>query len=345
VSVTEENLFQDLEAEPSDRGVPLANPFPEKEPEEEGEDEPKEVQEEAAEGLESEPEEVSETVDETTEETQAEGPGEKLRAKDFADQAGWTLEEFYRDVTVPTDDGEVTLSEVVDGYKSLRSENEDLRNERQQLEAKATQVTPQTGQYDPDAVTIWQEAQSLRKAFATIQEDGTLDNMDANESIKLERKYRYEIEKREQAANHRQAEHLKTVESAKQEYLGRVDQQLRKDIPEWRSDKIRGEETEAIANYLSSEGAERAEIEPILKMNPWATKMFRKLWQYERKQADTKKALREIKKVPRSLKPGARTEAKKPSLKEVGKKLQSVKSRRGWNDTLMNAEFDDAMLK
>jgi len=341
VSTAKEDLFKDLELEPSDRGVPLANPLPEEKPEEETQ----EVQEETAEGLEEgEPEEVSEEVEETVEETQAEGPGEKLRAKDFADQAGWTLEEFYRDVTVPTDDGEVTLSEVVDGYKSLRTENEDLRNERQQLEAKATQATPQAQQYDPEAAALWQEAQTMRKAYNTLLEDGTLDGMDAGEASKLERKYRYEIEKRESTATQKQAVHVQELEKSQREYLGNVKAQQRKDIPEWRSDKIRSEETDAISSYLTSEGAEKATVDQILQMNPWATKMFRKLWQYERTQAETKKALREVKKVPKSLKPGARVQPKKQSLKDVGKKLQSVKSRGGWNKTLMESEFDDALL-
>ena len=336
-------LNEDFGIEPdANRGVPLKDPVmlePEK-AKPEAQEEP--VEEVNAEGQEQ-PEEVSEEVEETAEEIHAEG--QKLRAKDFADQAGWSLEEFYRDVTVPTDEGEVTLSEVVDGYKSLRQENESLRQERQELEAKATQAPQPMQQYAPEAVELIKEVDILQRQYDAIQQDGTLDNMDAGEALKLERKYRYEIERRQRAAQEKQREHMGKLDAEAKEYMAEVEKQIRSNIPEWRSQKVRSEETEAISAYLSSEGAEQQTIDQVLKFNPWAARMFRRLWQYEKSQKATQKAVKKVERIPRSLQPGPGHQTpKKPSLRDVGKQLDSAKSRRQWSDTLLNADFDDSLL-
>jgi len=334
----------DLGVDPdADRGVALKEPVILETEKPAAQDETEEVKE-VAEGPEDEPEEVSEEVEETIEASEAEGP-QKLRAKDFADQAGWSLEEFYRDVTVPTDEGEATLSEVVDGYKSLRVENETLRQERQDLEANASQAPQPMQEYAPEAVQLMQQAQNLHSQYNALLDDGTLDNMDPGEATQLERKYRRETERCIQAAQEKQAEYKVQRDTQMREITQRIDKRIREDIPEWRSDEVRKQETEGMSAYLMAEGAERDTVNQILNYNPWAARMLRKLWMYEKKLSDTKKAVKRVQKIPKTLQPGAHQQAKKQTIKDVGKKLSNAKSRREWDKTLMTSEFDDALLK
>ena len=118
-----------------------------------------------------------------------------------------------------------------------------------------------------------------------------------------------------------------------------------KEIPEWRSERVKTEEMEGLGSYLMSEGAERASVEQILNWNPWAARMFRKLWQYEKQNAATRRAVRKVEKVPRSIKPGAGHQpVNKPSLAEVGEFINKAPSRRIRDKRLLEAEFDDSLL-
>ena len=355
MSATRHDLFVDLGHEPSDRGVPLEKPieFPiNKDSKKLADDDAgakdsdagrqlSEDENEAGRSEESAGRQDEDNQDGSLDDEQDEAGtlGDTFPFAEFVGHTGWEPSEVYDRATMKTDAGEMTLTKVKEGYNELYAENQRLLDERQQLEAKANQVPAVQQQYAPEAVELMREAEMLQKQYDAIQQDGTLDNMDAGESIKLERKYRYEIERRVKAAQEKQAEHQHKVNEQMQEYLGKVNTQLRKDIPEWRSDKIRKEESSAMAEYLTSEGAERETVEQILKMNPWAARMFRKLWQYERKDAATKKALREVKKVPRSLQPGSKQTPKRQTAADVGKKLNSA-SRRQWEKTLLTEDFD-----
>ena len=340
MSVTQEQMFEDLGTEPeADRGIPLRQPIVEEKPQAEAAEETpelKESQEDAAEG-----QETLEEVPETTEEIQAEGQAEKIRAKDFAESAGWSLEEFYRDVLVPGQDGDITLSEALDNYKTLQAENESLRTERQQLEAKATQAPQPVQQYAPEAVELWNEANFLQK---------TLDNTDWSQMepiqrVELKDRYRDEIAKLRGDAQAKQGEHLQKVRTAMQQWESEVKAQMVKEIPEWRAESVKVQEMDGLGSYLLSEGAERQTVDQILNGNPWATRMLRRLWQYEKEHAATQKAVKKVQKVPRHMKPGAGHQApKKPSLAEVGKYVNAAPSRRIRDQRLMEADFDDALL-
>ncbi len=338
------DFTKDLGSEPdADRGVALRTPVDLGEPE--VEDDPEVVeQEEVAEideGQDAVPEEVPEEVQQEPEaELELEGAKQKWSVKDVSAAMDWTLEQFYHDIVTP--DGQ-TLSEKIDGYNELRAENETLRQERQQLEAKANEAQP-IGQYAPEAVELMREAQMLQKQYDTLQADGTLDNMDAAESMKIDRKYRYEIERRTRAAQKKQAEHQKVVEAQQREYMVKVDAQLRKDIPAWRNPDVRRRESEAISDFLRSEGADQNRIEQILKYDPWSAKLVRELWDLKAQKASAKRAVKKVERIPKSLRPAARITPSKPKLEDVGKALASAKSRRQRDKILMEADFDDALL-
>ena len=327
----EDFLKQDLGEPETDRGVPL------KESESEREAEPGKLTEEIAEGQDSQ-EEVSDEKDEST---QAEGQPQKLRAKQFAEQAGWTLEEFYRDVIVPTDEGDATLSEVVDGYKSLRAENESLRQERQELEAKATQTGLPMQQYSPEAVDLLKQAELYQKQY----DEYDWSQVDATEAINLKMQYKDAIDKLQRAAQAKQQEYGQKVETQMREYFTEMDTQIKRDIPEWRNQGLRTTETDAILNMARNDYGFDSQRLQAMKMDPPSLRVLRDLWNLKKTQAEVRKAVKKVQKIPKSLQPGARQEGgRKPNAAEIGKRLKNA-SRREFDRLIQEAEFDDALLK
>lgn len=339
-----EQLNRDFGIEPDPDGIKAERPIaqelqPDPKPEE-AEEEQTEL-EDQAEGQEEESEETQEE-----EETQAEGLTQKLRAKQFAEQAGWTLEEFYRDVTVPTDEGEATLSEVVDGYKSLRAENETLRQERQALQEKAVQAGVPMQQYAPEAVQLYQKARYLEEQYQNTD----WSKLDRAEALDLKFQLKDEIDKLDKAANAKQGEYARESEERMRTYVAEVDTQLRRDIPQWRNPQQRQTESEGIAAMLANEyGMDAGRINQILRFDAPSARIVRDLWEARKSKADTKRAVKKVEKIPRSMSPGARQEAAKPTLADIGKQIRQAErtrqGRKARDKIIETAEFDDALLK
>jgi len=343
------DFSKELGSEPDgNRGVALENPSVLEvktealEPEEE-------TTEEIAEGQQEGPDEGQETPEGEPEgdgADQAEGHSQKLKAKDFADQAGWSLEEFYRDVLVPTDDGEATLSDVVDGYKSLRAENEKLQQERQQLEATATQTAQPMQQYAPRAVELMTEVQQLQTNYDTAVQDGTFDGMDAAESMTLRMRYKDAIDQRTRAAQQVQSEYGQKYQAWAKELEVKVDAEIRDKIKEFRNPKVRAEQTGAMKDMLRSEyGVDEGRWNGM-QMDPLSMRLIHDLWSLKAKQAEVEKGVRKVVRVPRTLKPAARQgKAAVKSVRDVGKAISAAKSRKEQDKILFSAEFDDSLLR
>lgn len=332
------NLETDLGAEPdANRGVALDYPvdFGKKPEAEEIEQEQpeEEIKEEVAEG---QKEEVPEEVPEQVEETPTEG-SQKLRAKDFADQAGWTLEEFYRDVLVPTDDGDVTLSEVVDGFKEFRTENESLRQELQAAKDQAPQGVPNQ-QNSPVAMKLMERAQYLQEGM----EKADWSQYDELKALSLKDQYREEIGKLHRQAQEEQYKWQQETDKQLTEYKAAVETQIRKDIPEWRNNTVRGQEVDAITQMLSGAGFKPQAIE-YMKLDPVSMSFMRKAWKAISVQESAKRDVKKVVKVPKSLAPDARRKIE-PDKKATVKAYHNAKSRRAADKALLDVQFDDALL-
>ncbi len=337
-------LMEDLGSEPdSDRGVALKDPVQEEKPvleaveQSKAEEPEQEVKEEIAEGQEQ-PVEEQEADEATPEEDQAEGHFEPLYFNDYVKDTGWTLEQGYRDLYVKDEDGNpIPLGEALDVNKDLRGKYETLQQEHQQLKEQAVQSPPMQ-QYSPEAAQLMQDAQYLRRSLEANIKNGTFAKMDDVEALKLREEMRDNIEGLIQAANQKQQEFEVNQAGALREYERQVQTQFRKSIPEWKSDSVRSQELSALSDFLRSSGADQQTIEQVTKYNPWATKMFRRLWQLERAQAETKKAIRDVKKVPRNMRPSARAVAPKANIKAVGEKYRKA-SRREQDRILLNEDL------
>lgn len=327
------NFETDLGEPDANRGVALDYPVDfGKKPEAEQE-QPEEVTEEVAEG---QNEEVPEEVPEQVEETPAEGP-QKLRAKDFADQAGWTLEEFYRDVLVPTDDGDVTLSEVVDGFKEFRTENESLRQELQAAKDQAPQGVPNQ-QYSPVAMKLMERAAYLQEGMEKV-DWSKYDKVDA---LTLKDEYREEIGALQRQAQEEQHKWQQETDKQLSEYKAAFEVQIRKDIPEWRNNTVRSQEVDGITQMLSAAGFKPQAIE-YMKLDPVSMSFMRKAWKAISVQESAKREVKKVVKVPKSLAPDARRKIE-PDMKATVKAYHNAKSRSARDKALLEVQLDDALL-
>ncbi len=337
------NVYQDLGTEPdSDRGVALKNPVLDLEsnaaPAEQ--ETPETVEAEKPEETEAqtiaEGQEETESTEEIQEqeETHDQGGRSPKKLADFAQEAGWEPEYFYENVEM----NGIPMGKVKDRLQDLEKENESLRQETQQLQDRAVTQAP-AQQYAPEAVQMMQDAQYLQRALDTAMQDGTFEKMDDTQAIKLRMEYRDRIDSLMRNANQKQQEWNQEMQGKQREYQAEVRKQFRNSIPEWRSDAVRAREQSAIGDFLRSEGADQQTVEQVMEHNPWAAKLFRRLWQFEQAEVSAKKAVREVKKVPRSMAPAARAEVTpKADIAEVGKRYSKA-GRREQDRILLNEDL------
>ncbi len=332
-----EKFYQEFDADPTEgEGVRLDSGQDVEEKEDEQETAAEPAVEDVAEGQEEGPGEVSES----DQEIQADGQAEKIRAVDFAKQAGWDLEEFYRDVTVPTDTGEVSLSEVVDGFKDLRSENESLRQERQQLQEKAAASGVPMQQYSVEAQDLFSRAKYLQEQYENTQ----WGKLDPAEAANMRFEYQDAINKLTQQGHLKQAEHEQKAKEAIAKYRIEVDTQVGRLIPAWRNPRVKQEQFAAVSSMLSSEyGFDEAAIAQAA-LDPRAQHILHDLWELKQRDAQIKAGVKKIKKVPKHLTSASRREAGKRQIADVGKAIRAAKGRKEKMDLIMNAEFDRSNL-
>lgn len=269
--------------------------------------------------------------------------GDTLELSEFAERAGWEPSEVY-DMTIKTDDGPMTITALKDGYRDLSAENETLRQERQQTEAKATQ--PAMQQYDPRAVELMNEVQQLQKNYDAALNDGTFDGMEAAEAMRLQMRYKDAIDQRTRAAQKIQGDYVVTYQAWAKDLEIKVDAEIRDKIKEFRNPKVRAEQTGAMKDMLRSEyGVDEGRWNGML-MDPVSMRMIHDLWTMKAKQAEVQKGVRKIQKVPKALKPAARqSKAGLQSAGDVGKAISSAKGRRQQDKILFESEFDDSLLR
>lgn len=290
--------------------------------------EPEVEQEAAPEVAEDAPEEVPE-IDE---ESQPEVAG-KLSAKEFASQAGWSLEEFYRDVVVPTEEGEVPLSQVVDGYKALQTEIETLQQERQELQARQPQAVP-SGQYSPEAQALWNQADYLAQQY----QQTNWSTVEDAANLRLE--YQDNIRTLREGAQAKQAEFMQGQQKAFEEYRVSAEKEIQKAIPAWKNPRVASEEKTAASTWMASEyGLSDQDAERIW-LHPPSAKLVRDAFNFAKEREQIKQGAKKIQRVPKHLSPSARKDAAKAKLEDIGKNISKVTGRKARQQARLNAEWN-----
>ena len=344
--VTKFNVHEDLGIEPDgDRGVALKNPVmdlesvtetaEQSEPETVEAEKPELMEEIGVETIaEGQDAESTEEIQEL-EENQVQGERSPKKLADFAQEAGWEPEYFYENVEM----NGIPMGKVKDKLQDLEKENETLRQETQQLQEQAVHAQAPIQQYSEEALQLMQDAKYLQRSLDAAMQNGSFENMDDIQAIKLRTEYRDRIDALTRSAQQKQQEYAQQMEGKNREYLAEIRTQFRKSIPEWRSDNVRSREQPAISDFLRSEGADQQTVDQVMQYNPWAAKLFRRLWQFEQAKANAEKAVREVKKVPRNMAPAARAAvAKKANIAEVGKRYSKA-GRREQDNILLNADL------
>jgi uncharacterized phage infection (PIP) family protein YhgE len=315
--------------EPTEKEViQSTEPEPEKVAAEVEGDEPEEVADEKAEEAEQEPEEAEEEAAFQTISELAEAL--ELDPDEFMD----TLK---AKVKVNGQENEVTLAEAFKGYQreaDYTRKTQEVAEERRQLEAEQQKLDEANQQW----------TQQMNEAIATVDAATSAVLADFQsvdwDRLKVEDPTQFVIREREYQQRHAQlqqqkqaiVEHNAQVQQQRMaEMLPKEQAALKAAIPEWHDESVFESERKDIADYAIKQGYSKEQIDGLVDHK--AVVMLRKAMLYDK--AMSKPEPEPVKKVTRkitkSLKPGARTNAttvKQDALEKARKRLKRTGSER-----------------
>lgn len=268
--------------------------------------------------------EAQETEQEIEAETVQEAALGRMRLKEFLDAAGVSMEEFYRDVMVERDGTEVSVSQAWDDYKQLKDANETLLRERSELVEKVNQSATRVMQpgVSPEAQALANQAQMKMQQIAETDWSQVDPGMAANMKFDLQA----QAQQLWQQAQAKQAEHQTAMQGEMRKALDEADRLTRAAIPEWNDQAVRNTEFKAIKDMVSAYGIQPQEVDEVI--DPRWRRFLRDQLQTNAKQARIQQGARKIRKVSKTLSPGARAPiAKAPTLD--GARAQLQKAREG----------------
>lgn len=280
---------------------------------------------------ESQVEETEVTEDE--EETQEEDAGLDMSIGQFANAAGVTLKDIYHGVKLP--DGR-TVSQAVDEGNERQTQLEQLQTERNQLQEQLQNAQTQAVQGESQEVLEYEVTASLlQKAL----DEADFSQMDQGQAAN------YRLNQMNLINQYRQAAQVKRGEQQgkQQERMGKALMEantvLLGKVPEWASQEVAGRENKAMGAYLLSRGFSPEELQWIDR-TPKIKLLVRDAWKSEAKQAEIKKGAQKVRKITKTLKPGAKMGSGKVGLKEVANKVKQAGTRAARQQARLSMNFD-----
>ena len=274
--------------------------------------------------------------------TQSEATAERMNLKDFAEQAGWSLEEFYRDLYRVEDGQEVSVSQAFDERKQLKQANDALLRERQELQEKVNQgsvTVPQKG-ISPEAQALMTQAQIYQQQLTQADWSNVDPAVAANQKLDLQMAAQQLVMQAQAKQQEYEAEQQKQLKAAYEE----ADRQTRSRIPEWNDAKVREADFQRIKDNAASYGIRSEEIETIV--DPRYRHWLRDLVKAKADVTRIEQGAKKIRKVSKTLGSGARVPQKtgKPTLKDVSQQLKQARAdgrtREDVRKMRLNMEFD-----
>lgn len=274
--------------------------------------------------------------------TQSEATAERMNLKDFAEQAGWSLEEFYRDLYRVEDGQEVSVSQAFDERKQLKQANDALLRERQELQEKVNQgsvTVPQKG-ISPEAQQLMTQAQIYQQQLTQADWSNVDPAIAANQKLDLQMAAQQLVMQAQAKQQEYEAEQQKQLKAAYEE----ADRQTRSRIPEWNDAKVREADFQRIKDNAASYGIRSEEIETIV--DPRYRHWLRDLVKAKADVTRIEQGAKKIRKVSKTLGSGARVPQKtgKSTLKDVSRELSKAKAdgrtREQLRNMRLNMEFD-----
>ena len=320
----DERLSMDFNVEP-EQGIEL-HPLPQKELEDAM---PQETEREATEEVSEESTESQ--TDEEEMEIQAQDESLDMSIGQFANAAGVTLKDIYG-LTMP--DGR-TLSQAVDEGKEQSTTIQNLQGEVNQLQ-RQLQEASNAPPLDAEAMKL--EAQA--ELFQAQLDNADFSQIDDGKAANLRLSYMQEIQRlKEQAQAKRNQSNGKMQEKA-QEALIAANRDLMGKIPTWNSQDVYMRDNKAMGDFLRTRGFSDWDLFAIDR-NPGIKHLVYDAWKAMAKQEEIKQGAKRVRKVSKTLSPGAMSGTRgKPSLKEVGKEINKGETRQDRQRRRLTAEFD-----
>lgn len=268
------------------------------------------------EGHEDEPESGDETSEATS---------ETMRAYDFAKQAGWKLDDFYAGVTVPIDGSEVTLSKVIDDAKSLRSTNDALSRERDELQSRLNQASTSMPAAMPPVSPEVQKLLVQAELHEQALLEGNWQGMDSGDASQQQIFLMTKANQLRAEAQQKALEHQAKMQEQFAKVREEAEKQVRQLIPAWSDSKVRTQDERANRDFVKNFGFKPEEYDNALDPR------MRHLVNFARQQASqvekVKTKAKAVRKVSKVLPPGSRQGEQRVSLEDSKRKISDAKSQ------------------
>jgi len=317
--------MQDQLAELREKVFPQGNAAAERPIEEMEPQEPDE--EETVEDIDTE---EPETESEEQEERESAELGESFDVAQLAEAIGVDPEYLYTGLKLSITDGDgkkeqISFSELKDRLQSVDAGGEELVQKRQQFESEYQQFANFANQWATAANTVSEEERAAQGMMAAAEaefqrirqlEESDPDKFD-RESQRLARKYAVAKNELEQA----QQKKAQLDQAQMQQAAMWHGQQLVGRIPEWRNQDLAAKETQAIGEYLVTQGFSPQELQRRIDFRQ--REIDRKAWLWDKHQNEIQAAKKKVAKAPKTLAPGKGVN-RKSDIRKVEKLKQAV---------------------
>ncbi len=267
----------------------------------------------------------------STEAQDAEG-GLNMSIGQFANAAGVTLKDIY---SVTLSDGR-TLSQAVDEGNQQKAALAQLQTERNELQEKLQQAQTNVVQGDdPEAMRMELEADLYQKQLDSADFSG----MDQGAAANLRLNYMNTIQKLRDQAQVKRAESQGKQQESMYQALEASNREMLSAVPEWVSPEVAGRENKAMGDFLRSRGFSDQDLFTIDR-SPKYKLLVRDAWKALAKQAEIKRGAKKVRKISKTLKPGAMKGSSKASLKDVSQKIRQSGTRQEKQKARLSMEFD-----
>lgn len=228
----------------------------------------------------------------------------KITAKDFAKAAGWSLEEFYRDVLVKVNGEDIPLSDVLNEYPTLHSAREALSRERDELQGKLNQAAVQPTQAMPQMPEEISEKLFEAKMCERALAEGNWQGMDSGQASQQQISLMTRAQTLRNEANELVVKHHQEVQAGFQKLRDEADKQVRQLIPEWADSRVRAQDERANRDFVQAWGFRPEEYDN--SADPRMRRMVQAFRQLSAKVKKVETKAKQVRKVSKTVSAGAR---------------------------------------
>lgn len=275
--------------------------------------------------------------EEGQDEAQDVDPNWRMSSFDFAEATGITAREVYENVEFKTRGGPKSAKQLVEGYESMLTQQDQWNEERQQLQERAQNANygAISQPLSPKAQRLMIQAELLEEQRNRIQWDQIPEGQRAD--LKID--YDHQVRAIMRQAQDEQQQYLSEQDKQRRQFEVDVHRETLRLIPEWNARDIYDTEVPAIKTMLRSEGFPEEQIEAIA-MDPRSMSFVRKAWNAIRGTEEVRKGAKKIRKLSKTLSPSAKRPGRSNRLADVGKRVRQAQTKQERQKARLEANFE-----